>query len=108
MYLFESGTVTSRFIDALVRATVRGVKVRLLLDDFGALGLTRADRERIHAAGIALVFYNPLRTIKLLRNFFRDHRKLVLVDGRIAFTGGAGIADEFDPPQHPEQAWRET
>lgn len=108
MYLFESGTVTSRFIDALVRATARGVKVRLLLDDFGALGLTRADRERIHAAGIALVFYNPLRTIKLLRNFFRDHRKLVLVDGRVAFTGGAGIADEFDPPRHPERAWRET
>ena len=108
MYLFESGTVTSRFIDALVRATARGVKVRLLLDDFGALGLARADRERIRYAGIELAFYNPLRTIKLLRNFFRDHRKLVLVDGRVAFTGGAGIADEFDPPRHPEQAWRET
>lgn len=108
MYLFESGVVASKFIDALVRAAKRGVAVQILLDDFGALDLTRADRERIQAAGIALTFYNPLRTAQLLRNFFRDHRKLVLVDGHVAFTGGTGIADEFDPPQHPERAWRET
>ncbi len=108
MYLFESGVVATRFLDALARAVARGVAVKLLLDDFGALGLASADRERIRAAGIALTFYNPLCTTKLLRNFFRDHRKLVLVDGRVAFTGGAGIADEFDPPQHPERAWRET
>lgn len=108
MYLFESGVVATRLIDALARAAARGVAVKLLLDDFGALALDHADRERMQSAGIALVFYNPLRTTKLLRNFFRDHRKLVLVDGHVAFTGGAGIADEFDPPQHPEQAWRET
>lgn len=108
MYLFESGEVTSRFIRALVDAARRGVTVRLLLDDFGALGLERADRERLRAAGVLLAFYNPLRTAKLLRNFFRDHRKLVVVDGETAYTGGAGITDEFDPPAHPERAWRET
>jgi len=108
MYLFESGVIATRLIDALARAAARGVAVKLLLDDFGALALDHADRERMQSAGIALAFYNPLRTTQLLRNFFRDHRKLVLVDGNVAFTGGAGIADEFDPPQHPEQAWRET
>jgi phosphatidylserine/phosphatidylglycerophosphate/cardiolipin synthase-like enzyme len=108
MYLFESGEVASRLIRALVDAARRGVTVRLLLDDFGALGLARADRERLRAAGAALAFYNPLRTAKLLRNFFRDHRKLVVVDGEVAYTGGTGITDEFDPPAHPERAWRET
>lgn len=108
MYLFESGAVATRFIDALTRAAGRGVSVRLLLDDFGARGLSRADRERLVAAGIALAFYNPLHLRKRLRNMLRDHRKLLVVDGELAFVGGAGITDEFDPPGQAEKAWRET
>ena len=108
MYLFESGEVASRFIRALIDAARRGVAVRVLLDDFGALGLARADRERLRVADVELAFYNPLRAAKLTRNFFRDHRKLVVVDGEAAYTGGAGLTDEFDPPVHPERAWRET
>ncbi|OGI52808.1 MAG: hypothetical protein A3E57_04440 [Candidatus Muproteobacteria bacterium RIFCSPHIGHO2_12_FULL_60_33] len=108
IYLFESGRVATRFIDAFVRAAGRGVVVKLLLDDFGALGLTRQDREKLTQGGVDLVFYNPLHFRKLLRNMFRDHRKLMVVDGEVAFVGGAGITDEFDLPAHPEQSWRET
>src|SRR3990167_2613056 len=81
IYLFESGRVATRFIDAFVRAAGRGVVVKLLLDDFGALGLTRQDREKLTQGGVDLVFYNPLHFRKLLRNMFRDHRKLMVVDG---------------------------
>jgi len=108
MYLVESGAVTSRFIDALARAARRGVRVKLLLDDYGARGLATADRDRLRAAGAALAFYNPLRGTKLLGNLFRDHRKLLVVDDRVAFVGGAGLTDEFDPPDRPDAAWRET
>ncbi len=108
MYLFESGAIATRFIGALVRAASRGVSVRLLLDDFGALGLSRADRERLVAGGVALAFYNPLLPRKRLRNMLRDHRKLLVVDGELAFAGGAGITDEFDPPGQSGQGWRET
>lgn len=108
IYLFESGAIATRFIDALTRAAGRGVSVRLLLDDFGARGLSRADRERLAAAGVALVFYNPLHLRKRLRNMLRDHRKLLVVDGELAFVGGAGITDEFDPPGQAGKAWRET
>ncbi len=108
IYLFESGTVATRFIDAFVRAAGRGVTVKLLLDDFGALGLSRQDRERLTQGGVALVFYNPLHFRKWLRNMFRDHRKLMVVDGELAFVGGAGLTDEFDSPAHPELSWRET
>jgi phosphatidylserine/phosphatidylglycerophosphate/cardiolipin synthase-like enzyme len=108
IYLFESGAVATRFIGALTRAAGRGVTVRLLLDDFGARGLSRPDRERLVRGGVELVFYNPLRFRKQLRNMFRDHRKLMVVDGELAFVGGTGITDEFDMPGRPETSWRET
>ncbi len=102
MYLFESGTIANEFIDALAAATARGARIYVLLDDFGARELHHADRQRLSKTGAHLAFYNPLRYGKLRRNLWRDHRKLLLVDGSVAFTGGAGITDEFAPadPQH--------
>jgi cardiolipin synthase A/B len=108
MYLMESGYVADRFIAALLAAAARGVTVHLMLDDFGTLGLRRADRERLQRGNISVTYYNRLHYGKLQHNFSRNHRKLLLVDGRIAFVGGAGITDEFDPPLHPERRWRET
>lgn len=108
LYLFESGTVADRFIDALIRAAQRGVVVKLLLDDFGAVGLAAPDRQRLIQGGADLAFYNALHYGKWLGNLLRDHRKLLVVDGETAFVGGAGITDEFDPPQHPQRRWRET
>ncbi|MGM0594897.1 MAG: phospholipase D-like domain-containing protein [Pseudomonadota bacterium] len=95
-YLFESGRVANRFIDALLDAARRGVAVYMLLDDYGARGLNQQDRKRLLNGGIQLNFYNPLHYGSLRRNLLRDHRKLLVVDGRSAFTGGAGISDEFD------------
>ena len=108
IYLFESGVVAARFIDALTRAVGRGVTVKLLLDDFGALGLARPDREKLAGGGVDLLFYNPIRFRERLRNMFRDHRKLLIVDGELAFVSGAGIADGFDSPVQPALSWRET
>ncbi len=108
MYLVESGAVTTRFIDALVAVARRGVGVKLLLDDYGVRALRRGDRQRLRNGGVELAFYNPLQGTKLLGNIFRDHRKLLLVDDRVAFVGGAGITDEFDPPADPATVWRET
>ncbi len=108
MYLVDSGAVTSRFVESLTRAAARGVDVKLLLDDYGARGLEPVDRERLRTSSVELALYNPLRGGKLIGNLFRDHRKLMLVDDRVAFVGGAGLTDEFDPPEHPETAWRET
>lgn len=108
LYLVRSGAVSARFIDALLRACARGVSVRIILDDFGALGLSRADRERLTAGGAELLFFNRLHLARLLRNMFRDHRKLLVVDGTVAFVGGAGLTDDFDPPGDARARWRET
>lgn len=120
MYLIESGSVVDRFITALHNAAARGVQAYLLLDDYGAIGLNPRDRERLAHKNIHTVYYNRLRSHSTLYNLYRifllqkehglyrNHRKLLLVDGQTAFVGGTGLADEFDPPGHPEMQWRET
>ncbi len=108
IYLFESGIVATRFIDAFVRAARRGVTVKLMLDDFGAMRLSRQDRDRLVQGGVDLLFYNPIHFRQHLQNMFRDHRKMLIVDGEVAFVSGAGITDEFDLPEQPERSWRET
>jgi len=120
MYLIVSGTVADRFIHALLQAARRGVQVYLLLDDFGAQRLEHRDRERLAHRNIQTVYYNPLPSYSTLynlyrivwqrinRGLYRNHRKLLLVDGKIAFAGGAGITDEVDSPRAPDMRWRET
>ncbi|MBV9344808.1 MAG: phosphatidylserine/phosphatidylglycerophosphate/cardiolipin synthase family protein [Gammaproteobacteria bacterium] len=106
MYLVTSSGITERFIAALCAARARGVRCCVLFDGFGALGLRRADRRTLLGAGVELRFFNPLRWQRhLLANLRRDHRKLLLADGRIAFVGGAGLTDQFAGPPHPP--WRE-
>ncbi len=108
MYLFKSGRIANIFISALCAATKRNVAVALMLDDFGALELNKADRKRLIDAGIYIAYYNPLSYKKFARNLFRDHRKILVVDGHSAFVGGAGITDEFDAVSHPQLFWRDT
>lgn len=108
MYLFESGRVAERFIAALTAAVARGVAVAVLLDGFGSLRLRRRDRERLVAGGVQVVQYNPLRPRRWRRNLLRNHRKALLVDGAVAYTGGAGIADQFDPAGGRGRHWHET
>jgi len=120
MYLVVSGTVADRLVHALLQAARRGVQVYLLLDDFGAQGLEHRDREQLVHPNIQIVYYNPLPSYSILHNLYRivwqhihhglyrNHRKLLLIDGKIAFTGGAGITDAVDSPRAPGMRWRET
>lgn len=110
MYLFESGQLATQFIQALIRAAQRGVRVCVLLDAFGARGLLDTDRQQLSYVGVEMKFYNPVRWYPFSRwkkNIIRDHRKLLLVDNVCGFTGGAGITDTF--VEHSgAPAWRES
>jgi cardiolipin synthase A/B len=120
MYLVASGIVADRFIDALLAAAERGVRVHLLLDDYGTRQLDGDDRRRLAHPNIQIEYFNPLPSYSTLRNLYlilwlrltrglhRNHRKLLLVDGLLAFAGGTGITDEVDSPRAPEMRWRET
>ena len=107
MYLVDSGTVARRFIDVLAGCAQRGVRVHVLFDSFGSLGLRAADRRRLAASGAHLTFFNPLALRKRLQNCLRDHRKLLVVDGTLAFVGGVGLADEFIDGKRGRRAWRD-
>ncbi|MFH1218159.1 MAG: phosphatidylserine/phosphatidylglycerophosphate/cardiolipin synthase family protein [Pseudomonadota bacterium] len=110
MYLVESGRVTTGFIDALLQAARRGVKVWLLFDAFGSLGLASHDAGRLSHPNLQLAFFNPFHFWRLFNvdSLFRDHRKLLVIDGKRAFVGGTGLADGFDPKVSPHGYWRET
>ena len=118
LYLIKSGKVASSFIAALVAAADRGVTIKILLDDFGARGLASKDRIRLKHEQISVRYYNPVRwgynPIKWTArtvwadNMVRDHRKLLIVDGKTVFTGGVGLADEFAPADVLQTGWRET
>ncbi|MFV9656399.1 phospholipase D-like domain-containing protein [Pseudomonas sp. NY15366] len=108
LYLIEDGRCSERLVDALCRAAERGVAVRGLFDAFGAAGLGAALRERMQAAGVQLRWYNPVRWRRGIRNFHRDHRKLLLVDQRLAYVGGTGSTDEFWLPDESRSPWHEA
>ncbi|WP_455218082.1 phospholipase D-like domain-containing protein [Kaarinaea lacus] len=108
MYLVSSGVIADRFIRALIDAKKRHVDVYILFDDYGARGLGKFDRERLDEAGIHSVYYNPVNYGKLRRSLLRDHRKLLIVDGRVAFIGGMGITDDFDNVRKPQRYWHDV
>ena len=107
-YLMESGRITDRFVSELIKAHQRGVKIYILLDDYGSYYLKVEDRQRLWEGGIQLVFYNPTSFHKMYQNLFRNHRKLLLVDNKLAFVGGAGLSDDFMQPSHSVTNWHEV
>lgn len=108
MYLVESGGISGLFIDELIKTADRGVKVFFLLDDLGSWKLSTADRERLFNSKIDITFFNPLHYGKWRFNLHRNHRKLLLIDGETAFTGGTGLSDEFSTKHGSPVYWRET
>ncbi len=106
-YLMESGSVANRFIDAIIEARRRHVNVYLLLDHYGCRQLRDSDVQRLRDAGAELEFYNPFRWHDLFSSMRRDHRKMLLIDGALAFVGGAGITDDFVPPGIDDSSWHE-
>lgn len=106
-YVFEKGEVPRAFAEALSERARAGVKVHVIIDAYGA-SKSRTYHKPMREAGVDLVHYHPFLWPDPRRYNNRTHRKLLIVDGRVAFIGGAGIADEWagnaDSPKH----WREN
>jgi cardiolipin synthase len=107
-YIYWSGEVGARFTDALVERARAGVKVHLLLDWFGSSRIDSDALRRMEDAGVEVEKYHPLFWKGPLRVNHRDHRKLLVVDGRVGFTGGAGIADLWLGNGQDAAHWRDT
>lgn len=95
-FIIGEGYMLSRITEILKRKAREGVEVRIIYDDFGCLRvIPNHFREEMEVAGIKLVVFNPIRPILSLIYNNRDHRKITIVDGKIGYTGGVNIADEY-------------
>ena len=107
-YIYWSGEVGREFADALSAKARDGVKVHVLIDWVGSQKMDAALLEEMVTAGVEVHRYHPLHWYNLTRMNNRTHRKLLVVDGKIGFTGGVGISDDWagdaDDPKH----WRDS
>ena len=95
-YIFSEGAFLESILEIFKEKVKNGVDVRILLDDIGSI-LTLSNRkiEEIRSFGIKVVEFNPIKGIILPKHNNRTHRKMTIIDGKIAYTGGINIADEY-------------
>jgi cardiolipin synthase len=94
VYTFEREGVGSSFVAALTAAAQRGVEVKVIVDGWGSMGESGPLKETLQAVGAKVQIYNPLTSLFTGRAW-RNHRKILLVDDRVAFIGGVNIGDEY-------------
>ena len=121
-YIFDQDPMGLKFADALIEKQQAGVTVNIIYDSVGTLGVPQAFFERMRAAGIHLVAFNPVNPAKLKGEEWkinnRDHRKVLIVDGKMAFTGGINISNTYSksslfrskakPSDKDDVGWRDT
>ena len=108
-FLMHSGSVTGQFRDAFIERAQAGVRVRVLLDGVGSgTSLDNADVERMQRHGCQVEYYHPTRSWRVDKVNRRTHRRIMVVDGKIGYSGGVGFSDEWkgnaDGPKH----WRDV
>jgi len=106
-YIFYKGETADRFIAALTERARAGVKVTMVLDMVGSFGSYRSCARLLAEAGCRVERYQPFTWHGLARLNNRTHRELLIVDGRVAFVGGAGVADWWAKPLKGKPTWRE-
>ena len=107
-YIYDAGEAANLFRSAFVGAARRGVRVTIVVDAFGASSMPDGYEQSLKDAGCAVKLFRPFRWYSVQEASYRNHQKLLVVDGTTAFIGGAGIADHWlgdaDSPEH----WRDS
>ena len=107
-YIYWSETIGEEFSAALVERARAGVKVHVMLDFIGSMKMNDEAMQKMRDAGVQLQRYHKPAWWKLARLNNRTHRKLLIVDGTVGFTGGVGIADQWRGNAQDENHWRDT
>jgi cardiolipin synthase A/B len=107
-YIYWPGDITTQFTEALCAKARAGVEVNMVIDGYGSAKLDRDTVHTLREAGATVAFFRPpaWHTLDKLNN--RMHRRLLIVDGRIGFAGGVGIADVWTGDAQDPEHWRET
>ena len=107
-YIYWSGEIGRKFSEAFCERSRAGVKVHVLLDAVGTGKMEKKYIDDLKAAGVEVERYHPLHWYSVARINNRTHRKLLVVDGRIGFTGGVGIADLWSGNAQSKEHWRDS
>ncbi|MBO4854308.1 MAG: cardiolipin synthase [Oscillospiraceae bacterium] len=97
LFIMAEGQIWDRMTDILRRKAAQGVEIKLLFDDFGSMGrLPGAELERLRQSGVEVKIFNPVHFyVNRLYFNYRDHRKIISVDGDTVYTGGVNVGDEY-------------
>lgn len=106
-YIYWSGDIGEQFANALAERARAGVQVCITLDWMGSLKMDAALIARVESAGARVQRYRPLHWYSVDRINNRTHRKLLIVDGQVAFTGGVGVADQWEGHAQDADHWRD-
>jgi cardiolipin synthase len=108
-YIWEGDKTGQRFAEALAERARAGVTVRAVIDAVGGFGLPEPLRRRMRDAGVELVDFHPVAPWRRRWGWgVRDHRKVLVVDGRAAFAGGLNLGDEYAPREWGGKAWHDV
>lgn len=108
-FLFNSGTVGSQFRDAFCERARAGVEVRVLLDGLGSSSeLENSDVKMMEEAGCKFAYYHPAKSWRIDQSNRRTHRRIMVVDGMVGFTGGVGFADHWQGNGEAKEEWRDV
>lgn len=107
-YIWEPGTVSDRIFDALIERARAGVPVRLMLDAIGGYRAPDDRIEELRAAGGQVEWFRRFRFGKIMRFHKRNHRRAIIIDGKVAFTGGAAVSDHWLGDADRPGRWRDT
>jgi cardiolipin synthase len=114
-YILDGGEIGERLAALLQKKVDEGVKVNLLYDSAGSIGTPPEYFDRLRAVGVEVCEFNPVSDLSRVNN--RDHRKVLVVDGRVAFTGGINISQAYamgsgrarrTPAKETKEGWRDT
>ncbi len=108
VYIFEADEIGRRFMDAFIERARAGVEVRLLVDWFGSLKMKGSHFDELRLAGVRVERFRPLALRNLVRLYRRTHRRAIVIDGRVAFTGGAAISKKWAGDVRTAHEWRDN
>ena len=109
MYMILADTSGYEFVDQLIACCQRGVEVRLIFDAVGCLGTPRSLFKKLARSGVTLLEYHPIAPWRgRFAIFRRNHRKNIVIDGRIGYTGGMNIGDHWISRSRGGEEWRDT
>jgi cardiolipin synthase A/B len=107
-FIYSAGHIPIQFADAFSAAAKRGVEVRMVFDKSGSKSVSPELMDQMRKAGCKIKWFRPIQWYSWAKYNHRTHRKLLIIDGTIAFTGGVGIADEWNGNADSPGHWRDT